>query len=1245
MINKKSFFILIVLVMLLNLAVICANNTENTISKEKIQDNSPQISENNYEKDYTKTISKETKLNKENKTYTNTEINKREQNTLKTAPGEENVNSYTGLVTAANNAKTSTQQNYTINLQSGNYDATEVIRWNSTGNCKTLIINGNNNTLNGKGTIQFMQINSATTVILNNLHLNNYYKNGNGGVIVNQGTLIIRNSSLTNSIATMGGGAIYNYQNSIVYITNTNFTNNKANEGGAIYGRLQSNIIVQNSNFTYNTATEGGAIQANNNTNVNIANSSFTNNTATDGGAIGGYRCSSINVTNSTLLDNSARYGGGVFGQLNINLTVTSSNFTNNNVPFTGGAIHIQTESHLNGINNNFKNNTAGYGGALYVYDRTNMTVRDTNFTDNTAGYGAAVYVSDNSYYINITNTNLINNNATYGGGAVYNRYGYVTLIKSNLTSNTPPTWEITNNSQVYNIKLLNADGYVPDNGIVAVYANNKFKGNYILTNGMIENIVIPTGGTIKLVVNGSNMEEYCENTYTFRINYMNVTMNVTNTTVNQGDRAIIFIKFNDTVNYGSIQISNQTNILKNINILEETDFIVADIDTTYLPYSDNILDITYLIDNINITTSRANIKVRIPTIITTIIENQTTLNTSLRAYVNAVETETTVTGLISIHNADGKIIGSGYLENGISIINIKSIPKGTQEITIKYNGDDYCQENRTTLTLNIKNQAITNITILNNTEGNISIKVNITTDDQKAYKNKDVEIILPNGTRITTTTDTNGIIQITDTTTTQDTSITIKVPDTSEVKGINTTIEFQVVPDYQKIIDGMNDTIKQQNTTINKLNNTINELEKQIENTNQKITEQNKTIEDLNKQITNQTEQIYELNNNLTQVQKELKEAKDTIVNQNKTINELNKKLDDANRNINNLNKELEDATNKINNLTNTIKDLNNKNKELEEIIKELNKTIPKLNTTITIKPVKATIGEITSITVNIKDANNKAVTGGRVIFKVNGKTLKDETGNTLYAEVNKGVASINYKVQNVWMKNTTYIEAVYSETEKYNTTRTKQTGILNISKGKAKITLDKKTITAKAGQTITLRAKVLDANGDRVNNDKVVFKINGKTLKDNKGNTLYAKVKDGEAVLEYTIPSTYSAKTYTLTAVFGGNYYQRTETNSSIKLEKKAVLITPDSITTKNKKTTIKATITDETGKLLVTSTKLAFKVNGKTILNNVTSKNGKIDLSFTTTLRPGLYELLIISGENSLYKTGKVTTVLKI
>ncbi|WP_323737585.1 hypothetical protein PXD04_11110 (plasmid) [Methanosphaera sp. ISO3-F5] len=354
-------------------------------------------------------------------------------------------------------------------------------------------------------------------------------------------------------------------------------------------------------------------------------------------------------------------------------------------------------------------------------------------------------------------------------------------------------------------------------------------------------------------------------------------------------------------------------------------------------------------------------------------------------------------------------------------------------------------------------------------------------------------------------------------------------------------------------------------------------------------------------------------------------------------------KKIAELEEQVENLTEKLEQTNEKIENLTNQLEQANNEIETLNNTIKEL--TRPPLNTTITLNPIKSSVGSIVNLSANVKDQNGEKVSGGKVIFKVNGITLKDEYNNVLYATLTDGLATLKYKVQAAWMKNTSYVEAVYGGSENYTTSRTKATGILNISKGKAKITLDEKSITAKAGQTITLRAKILDTNGGRVNNDKVVFKINGKTLKDKNGNTLYAKVKDGEAILSYTIPSTYSAKTYTLTAVFGGNYYQRTETNGSIKLEKKAVLITPDSITTKNKKTTIKATITDETGKLLVTSTKLAFKVNGKTLLNNVTSKNGKIDLSFTTTLRPGLYELLIISGENSLYKTGKVTTVLKV
>ncbi|WP_323737576.1 hypothetical protein PXD04_11060 (plasmid) [Methanosphaera sp. ISO3-F5] len=504
-------------------------------------------------------------------------------------------------------------------------------------------------------------------------------------------------------------------------------------------------------------------------------------------------------------------------------------------------------------------------------------------------------------------------------------------------------------------------------------------------------------------------------------------------------------------------------------------------------------------------------------------------------------------------------------------------------ELTIKYvdERDNYIEEENT-LTMIQKASTYIKYEIINNSEGNVQI--NITVMDPT--NNMPVEDALIEISGDINRNISNGLM--TDTTLTKG-KYTIKAEfnETEYYKSSETTINLNIEEDKDKI---------------------ITELKEQINN----LTSQNQNI-------TNQLTEANQKINNLTNANKE-----------------LTQKLEETNKAINELNNTIQDLT----------KQLKNKNDEIEKlntIIRELTK--PPVNTKITINTIESSVGSITKITANIKDANNNIVNGGRVVFKVNGKTLKDEKGNIIYADVSKGVASINYKVQSVWMKNTTYVEAVYTGSEKYTSSRANKTGILNISKGKATITLDKKSITAKAGQTITLRAKVLDSNGDRVNNDKVVFKINGKTLKDAKGKALYAKVIDGEAVLDYTIPSDYSAKTYTITAVFGGNYYQRTETNGSIKLEKKAVFITPDSVTTKNKKTTVKATIRDETGKLLVSTTKLALKVNGKTLLNNVKSNKGKVSVSFTSTLRPGMYELIIISGENSLYKKGTSFTVLKV
>ncbi|MBE6494341.1 MAG: hypothetical protein E7Z84_07020, partial [Methanosphaera stadtmanae] len=483
MINKKSFFILIFLVMLLNLAVICASNTEDTISKEKL-DRSSQISQNTFENDHTKTNDNENTLFNKNKTYANAEISKSEQNSLKAGAGEENVNSYAGLVTAVNNAKTSTQENYTINLQSGNYDATEVIRWNSTGNCKTLIINGNNNILNGKGTIQFMQINSGTTVILNNIHLNNYYRNGNGGVIVNQGTLIIRNSSLTNSqaimaggaiynseanliienstltnnYATMGGGAIYNYKGNINIAgskINGNYMNDPTYGGGAIYNR--GTLTISNSSFTknvirYDANALGGAIYNYRNSILNITNTNFTSNEANEGGAIYNNNSDILNINNSTFKENKANKGGAI--RNNAIITISQSTFTNNTASEQGGTIYTEIGS-INISNSSLNNNNASInGGTIYSY-LGNIGISNSSLSNNNAesSSGGSIYIVYST--VSITNSSLENNTSPEQGGAIYNSRGTLYLFNSSFNKNKAGG----NGGAIYNSGEVNVTG------------------------------------------------------------------------------------------------------------------------------------------------------------------------------------------------------------------------------------------------------------------------------------------------------------------------------------------------------------------------------------------------------------------------------------------------------------------------------------------------------------------------------------------------------------------------------------------------------------------------------------------------------------------------------------------------------------------------------------------------------------------------------------------------------------------
>jgi len=175
--------------------------------------------------------------------------------------------------------------------------------------------------------------------------------------------------------------------------------------------------------------------------------------------------------------------------------------------------------------------------------------------------------------------------------------------------------------------------------------------------------------------------------------------------------------------------------------------------------------------------------------------------------------------------------------------------------------------------------------------------------------------------------------------------------------------------------------------------------------------------------------------------------------------------------------------------------------------------------------------------------------ITKGKVTFKVDGKTLKDANGKVIYAKIINGTATIeNYQVPDTWKESST-IQAIYSGSTQCDKLTSEKTEI-TITKEAPTFTIDP-VEPATAGNTITLKATITD-NNKVINTGKVVFKINGKTVKDENGKVIYAKVVNGTVSVDYTIPDSYKTGNYTLTATYMGTDYDRLTSESTINVVK---------------------------------------------------------------------------------------------
>lgn len=305
------------------------------------------------------------------------------------------------------------------------------------------------------------------------------------------------------------------------------------------------------------------------------------------------------------------------------------------------------------------------------------------------------------------------------------------------------------------------------------------------------------------------------------------------------------------------------------------------------------------------------------------------------------------------------------------------------------------------------------------------------------------------------------------------------------------------------------------------------------------------------------------------------------------------------------------------------------------ELITKKANDNVTKTSTSQTKTASKISVSSLTaekgaSVKLNAKVTNSKtgsAVTGGKVVFKINSNTVG-------YSTVTNGEASYTYDTSSLSPKKYV-ITAKYGETSQLLSSSKNST--LTVTKATSKIVV--KNATVKSKGYVTLTALVTNKNnGVKANSGKVVFKVNGNTVG-------YANVSEGKAVYKYYANTVY--KNYTLSATYGGNTYYKSSvsSNSVLKVTPRVAKITVSKVSGYSTSVILKATLVDSVTSNNINSGSVIFKVNDKTVGTVAVSK-GSASLNYSTyKLARGTYKITVKYKATSYYTSSSSSNNLTI
>lgn len=332
----------------------------------------------------------------------------------------------------------------------------------------------------------------------------------------------------------------------------------------------------------------------------------------------------------------------------------------------------------------------------------------------------------------------------------------------------------------------------------------------------------------------------------------------------------------------------------------------------------------------------------------------------------------------------------------------------------------------------------------------------------------------------------------------------------------------------------------------------------------------------------------------------------------------------------------------------------------------------IKKLDVTINIVKIYATLGETITLNATLKDELGRVIKGGNIVFKINGVTLKtDDTfnhsGKPQKFSITNGNIAHNIEAT-IYIRDAKNLTVTYSGSTYFNNV-TSNISVVDIAKRYANMSLMINTTKVNQKDYIKITAHMKDStpksNKTLMNTTGyIIIKVDGVTLKDKNGKQLQIKVNNSVGEYSYLVPlptksTDASGKliNHEIIVIFSNNnYYPTCRANTTFVVNKNPVKIQTPTIITINKtsaKINLKTQIKDTLHNTLTSGTiNFIIKINGVTLKNSTnqnrifTAKNGKISLDNINIPKARSYETIeIVLANSASYTTDRLTLIPKI